>query len=324
MYTPFYYLQHIFILICRCVYTLLLSVAHFWYDMSLCIHCLIIRSTFSTWHVTAYTPSYYLQHIFILTCRCVYTVLLSAAHFWHDMSLHIHRLIICSIFSTWHVTVYTLSYYPQHIFILTCCCIYTVLLSAAHFWHDISLRIHPLIICSTFSTWHVAMYTLSYYPQHIFILTCRCVYTLLLSIAHFHSNLSLHIHCLIICSTFPTWHVAAYTLSYYLQHIFDMTCRCIYTVLLSTAHFHSNLSLHIHRLIIYSTFPTWHVTAYTPSYYLQHISNMTCRCIYTLLLSAAHFHSNLLLHIHCLIICSTFSMSLALGTRLACTPHGPR
>jgi hypothetical protein len=162
-----------------------------------------------------YTPSYYLQHIFILTCHCIYTVLLFVAHFWHDILLHIHRLIICSTFSTWHIAVYTLSYYLQHIFDMTCCCIYTLLLSAAYFHSNLSLCIHCLIICSTFLTWHIAVYTPSYYPQHIFILTCRCIYTLLLSAAHFWHDMSLCIHCLIICSIFPIWHVAAHTLSYY-------------------------------------------------------------------------------------------------------------
>jgi hypothetical protein len=208
---------------------------------------------------------------------------------------------------TWHIAAYTPSYYLQHISDMTCCYVYTLLLSAAHFHSNLLLHIHCLIIPSTFLTWHIAAYTPSYYLQHISDMICRCIYTLLLSTAHFHSNLSLCIHCLIIYSTFSTWHVAAYTLSYYPQHIFILTCRCIYTVLLSAAHFQHDMSLHIHRLIICSTFPTWHVTAYTPSYYPQHIFILTCHCIYTLLLSAAHFHSNLSLRIHCLIICSTFS-----------------
>src|ERR1700753_2782592 len=150
-----------------------------------------------------------------------------------------------------------------------------------------SPRIHPLIICGTFPSTHVAAYTPTYYTRHISILSCRRVYTLLLYAAHFHLVTSPHIHPLIIRGIFSSRHVAAYTPSYYPRHISILSCRRVYTLLLYASHFHLDMSPRIHPLIIRGIFPSCHVAAYTPSYYTRHISILTCRRVYTLLLYAA-------------------------------------
>src|SRR6201992_991299 len=107
---------------------------------------------------------------------------------------------------------------------------------------------------------------------------------------------------LIIRSTFPPCHVAAYTPSYYTRHFSILTCRRVYTLLLYAAYFHPVMSPRIHPLIIRGIFPSCHVAAYTPSYYTRHISILTCRRVYTLLLYAAHLHLVMSPRIHPLII----------------------
>src|SRR6201992_4294567 len=240
--------------------------------MSPRIHPLIIRGTFPSCHVAAYTPSYYTRHISILSCRRVCTLILYAAHFHLDMSPRIHPLIIRGTFPPCHVAAYTPSYYTRHISTLSCRRVYTLLLYAAHIHLVMSPRIHPLIIRGTFPPCHVAAYTPSYYTRHISILSCRRVYTLLLYAAHFHPVMSPRIHPLIIRGTFPSWHVAAYTPSYYTRHISTLTCRRVYTLILYAAHFHPVMSPRIHPLIIRGRFTSCHIAAYTPSYYTRHLA----------------------------------------------------
>src|ERR1700755_706821 len=132
-----------------------------------------------------------------------------------------------------------------------------------------SPRIHPLIIRRTFSSHHVAAYTPSYYTRHISTLTCRRVYTLILYAAHFHPGMSPRIHPLIIRGRFTSCHIAVYTPSYYTRHISILACRRVYTLLLYAVDLHLVISPRIHPLIIRGTFPSWHVAAYTPSYYTR-------------------------------------------------------
>src|ERR1700755_2329159 len=134
------------------------------------------------------------------------------------------------------------------------------------------------------------VYTLLYYTRHISSLSCRRVYTLLLYAAPFHLMMSPRIHPLVIRGTFPPCHVAAYTPSYYTRHLAILSCRRVYTLILYAAHFHFDMSPCIHPHIIRGTFPSWHVAAYTPSYYTRHLAIMACRHVYTLLLYAAPFH----------------------------------
>src|ERR1700755_920104 len=143
---------------------------------------------------------------------------------------------------------------------------------------DMSPRIHPLIIRGTFTCCHVAAYTPTYYTRHIYILTCRRVYTLLLYAAHLHPVTSPRIHPLIIRGTFTSCHVAAYTPTYYTRHIYILTCRRVYTLLLYAADLHPVTSPRIHPLIIRGTFTYRHVTAYTPLYYTQCIYMLAYRC----------------------------------------------
>src|SRR6201990_1494624 len=301
-YTPSYYTRHISILSCRRVYTLLLYAAHIHLVMSPRIHPLIIRGIYPSRHVAAYTPSYYTRHISILTCRRVYTLLLYAVHIHLVMSPRIHPHIIRGTYPSCHVPAYTPSYYMRYISILSCRRVYTLILYAAHIHLDMSPRIHPLIICGTYPSCHVAAYTPSYYTRHISILTCRRVYTLLLYAAHFHPVMSPRIHPHIIRGTYPSCHVAAYTPSYYTRHISILSCRRVYTLLLYAAYIHLDMSPRIHSLIIRGTFTSCHVAAYTPSYYTRHISILTCRRVYTLLLYAAHLHLVMSPRIHPLII----------------------
>src|ERR1700755_3287351 len=270
--------------------------------MSPHMHPLIIRGRFPPRHVAAYTPSYYTRHISILSCRRVYTLLLYAAHFHPVMSPRIHPLIIRGTFPSCHVAAYTPSYYTRHISILTCRRVYTLLLYAAHLHLVMSPRIHPLIIRGIYPSRHVAVYTPSYYTRHISILTCRRVYTLLLYAAHLHLVMSPRIHPHIIHGTYPSCHVAAYAPSYYTRHISTLTCRRVYTLLLYAAYIHLDMSPRIHPHIIRGIFPSCHVAAYTPSYYTRHISILTCRRVYTLLLYAAHLHLVMSPRIHPLII----------------------
>src|ERR1700755_946749 len=151
--------------------------------------CLLLYAKYFH-HVAAYTPSYYTRHISILSCLRVYTLLLYAAHFHPGMSPRIHPLIIRGTFPSSHVSAYTSSYYTRQISILACRRVYTLILYAAHFHLVMSPRIHPLIICGRFPSTHVAAYTPSCYTRHIYILTCRRVYTLLLYAAHFHIVMS--------------------------------------------------------------------------------------------------------------------------------------
>src|SRR6201990_730528 len=88
-YTPSYYTRHLAILACRRVYSLLLYAPYFHPVMSPRIHPLIIRGTFPSCHVAAYTPSYYTRNISILSCRRIYTLLLYAAHLLSGISPHI-------------------------------------------------------------------------------------------------------------------------------------------------------------------------------------------------------------------------------------------
>src|SRR6201990_1306640 len=293
-------------LLCHRVYTHLLYAAHLRPVMSPRIHPLIIRGTFTCCCVTAYTPSYYTRHIYILSCRRVYTLLLYAAHIHLDMSPRMHPHIIRGTFPPCHVAAYTPSYYTRHISTLSCRRVYTLLLYAAHIHLVMSPRIHPLIIRGTFPPCHVAAYTPSYYTRHISILSCRRVYTLLLYAAYIHLDMSPRIHSLIIRGTFTSCHVAAYTPSYYTRHISIPPCRRVYTLILYAAHFHLDMSPRIHPLIIRGTFPSCHVAAYTPSYYTWHISILSCRRVCTLILYAAHFHLVMSPRMHPLIIRGTF------------------
>src|ERR1700755_1926602 len=315
-------MRYISILSCRRVYTLLLYAAHFHLVMSPRIHPLIIRGRFPSWHVATYTPSYYTQHISILSCRRVYTLLLYAAHLHLHMSPRIHPLIIRGTFPYCHVAAYTPSYYTRHLATLSCRRVYTLLLYAAHFHLVTSPHIHPLIIRGRFPSSHVAADTPSCYTRHISILSCRRGYTLILYAAHIHLVMSPRIHPLIIRGTFPSRHVAAYTPSYYTWHISILSCRRIYTLILYAAHIHPAMSPRIHPLIIRGTFPSCHVPAYTPSYYTRHISTLTCCRVYTLLLYAAHFHPDMLPRIHPLIIRRTSpSCHVAVYTLSYYTPH---
>src|SRR6201990_726813 len=137
---------------------------------------------------------------------------------------------------------------------------------------DMSPGIHPLIIHGAFTCCCVTAYTPTYYTRHIYVLSCRRVYTLLLYAAHLHAVVSPRIHPLIICGTFTSCHVAAYTPSYYTRHIYILPCRRVYTLILYAAHFNLVMSPRIPPLIIRGTFPSCHVAAYTPSYYTRHIS----------------------------------------------------
>src|SRR6201992_431742 len=92
-----------------------------------------------------------------------------------------------------------------------------------------------------------------------------------------------------------------------MRHLTISSCLCICTLLLYAAHFHPDMSPRIHPLIIRGRFPPRHVAAYTPSYYTRHISTLTCRRVYTLLLYAADFHPDMSPRIHPLIIRGTFT-----------------
>src|ERR1700755_347354 len=270
--------------------------------MSPRIHPLIIHGRFPPRHVAAYTPTYYTRHIYMLSCRRVYTLLLYAAHFHPDMSPRIHPLIIRGTFTSCHVASYTPSYYTRHFSTLTCRRVYTLLLYAALFHLVMSPRMHPHIIRGTYPSCHVAAYAPSYYTRQISTSTCRRVYTLLLYAADFHPVMSPRIHPHIIRGTYPSCHVAAYAPSYYTRQISTSTCRRVYTLILYAADFHLVMSPRIHPLIIRGTFPPCHVAAYTPSYYTRHISILSCRRVYTLLLYAAYFHPVMSPRIHPLII----------------------
>src|ERR1700755_1669943 len=290
--------------------------------MSPRIHPLIIRGTFPSCHVAAYTPSYYTRHFSILSWRRVYTLILYAAHIHLVMSPRMHPLIIRGTFPSCHVAAYTPSYYTRHISILSCRRVCTLILYAAYFHPVMSPRIHPLIIRGIFPSCHVAAYAPSYYTRPFSILSCRRVYTLLLYAALFHLVMSPRIHPHIIRGTYPSCHVAAYAPSYYTRHISTLTCRRVYTLLLYAAHFHPVMSPRIHPLIIRGTFPPCHVAAYTPSYYTRHISTLTCCRVYTLILYAAHFHPDMLPRIHPLIIRRTSpSCHVAVYTLSYYTPH---
>jgi len=119
--------------------------------------------------------------------------------------------------------------------------------------------------------------------------------------------MSPRIHPLIIRGRFPPRHVAAYTPSYYTRQISTLTCRRVYTLILYAADFHPVISPRIHPLIIRGTYPSCHVAAYAPSYYTRHISILSCRRVYTLLLYAALFHPVMSPSIHSLTIPRTFT-----------------
>src|ERR1700755_1434989 len=222
------------------------------------------------------------------------------------MSPHMHPLIIRGRFPPRHVAAYTPSYYTRHISILSCRRVCTLLLYTAHIHPVMSPRIDPLIIRGTYPSCHVAAYAPSYYTRQISTSTCRRVYTLLLYAAHIHPVMSPRMHPLIIRGTYPSCHVAAYTPSYYTRHISILSCRRICTLLLYAADFHLDMSPRIHPLIIRGTYPSCHVAAYAPSYYTRHISILSCRRVYTLLLYAAHIHLVMSPHMHPLIIRGRF------------------
>src|SRR6201990_3459140 len=132
-YTPSYYTRHLAILSCRRVYPLLLYAVDFHPAISPRIHPHIIRGTFPSRHVAAYTHSYYTRHLAILSCRRVYTLLLYAALCHPAMSPRIHPHIIRGTLSSCHFAAYTPSYYTRHLAILSCRRVYTLLLYAALF-----------------------------------------------------------------------------------------------------------------------------------------------------------------------------------------------
>src|SRR6201990_588895 len=306
VYTPSYYTRHFSILSCRRVYTLLLYAAHFHLVMSPRIHPLIIRGTFPSCHVSAYTPSYYTRHISILSCLRVCTLLLYAVDLHPVMSPRIHPLIIRGTFPSRHVAVYTPSYYTRHLAILACRRVYSLLLYAVDLHPVMSPRIHPLIIRGTFPSRHVAAYTPSYYTRNLAILACRRVYSLILYAAPCHPGMSPRILSLIIRGRFTSCHVSAYTPSYYTRHISIPPCRRVYTLLFYAVDLHLDMSPRIHPHIIRGTLPPWHVAAYTPSYYTRHLAILACRRVYSLLLYAPYFHPVMSPRIHPLIIRGTF------------------
>src|ERR1700755_1942706 len=209
------YTRHFSILSCLRVYTLLLYAAHFHLVVSPRMHPHIIRGTLPSWHAAAYTPSYYTRHIFTLTCRRVCTLLSYAAPCHPGLPPRIYSLIIRGRFPSRHVTAYTPSYYTRQISILSCLHVCTLLLYAAPCHPVMPPRILSLIIRGRFTSCHVAAYTPSYYTRHLAILSCRRVYSLLLYAVDLHPVMSPRIHPLIIRGTLPSWHAAAYTLSYY-------------------------------------------------------------------------------------------------------------
>src|SRR6201990_60935 len=186
------YTRHFSILSCLRIYTLILYAADFHLVMSPRIHPLIIRGTLPSWHVAAYTLSYYTRHISIPSCCRVYTLLLYAAHFHPVMSPRIHPLIIRGIFPSCHVAAYTPSYYTPHIYFLASLRIYAEGVYTVLFRPAMSPHIHPLIIRPTFTLCNLPAYTLSYYTPHIYLLASPHVYAL-----HFHPLMSPPMHLLI-------------------------------------------------------------------------------------------------------------------------------
>src|ERR1700755_2013418 len=146
--------------------------------------------------------------------------------------------------------------YPHHIY-------------TAPFHFAGSPRIITPCIRGTFPSCHVSAYTPSYYTRQISILSCLRVYTLLLYAEPCHPGMSPRILSLIIRGRFTSCHVSAYTPSYYTRHIYTLTCRRLYTLLLYAAPCHPGMPPRIHPLIIRGTLPSWHVAAYTLSYYTR-------------------------------------------------------
>src|ERR1700755_2674783 len=158
--------------------------------------------------------------------------------------------------------------------------------------------------------------------RYIYILWCVRVIHRFIIQGTFYPAMLPHTQPIVVGGTFGWWHVAADTPSSYSRHLSTLTCRRVCTLLLYAADFHLVLSPRIHPHIIRGRFPPCHVAMYTPSYYTRHISILSCRRIYTLILYAADFHPVMSPRIHPHIIRGTFpSCHVAAYTPSYYTPH---